>query len=299
MTDQEKIKRTLKVLMDLPSPFGVTINELSTRHSITERTVYRYIRTLRETGFVIENNNGYFKIDKDQQTSKDISELLHFSREESYVLQKAIHNLDENNVIKQNLVQKLYSLYNSRNIANSIIQKNVGENVRLLCDAIDNKSRVVLKNYQSANGSTISDRTIEPFAFTTNYISLWGYDVEKKQNRLFKTARAERVEVKPVAWKYEPKHNRQELDVFRMAGKKQVSITLEMSMRAANLMMEEYPLSQKYLTSIPHNRYRFNGIIYSFHGAGRFILGLMDEIKIIEPQELKDFLNTKIKRRRF
>lgn len=299
MNDQEKIKRTLQVLMELSNPFGVSINTLSNRYHITERTVYRYLSTLKETGFVIENNNGYFKIKKDQGASKDISELLHFSQEESFLLQQAIHSLDENNVIKQNLIQKLYSLYNSRNIADSIIRKNAGENVQKLCDAIEEKSRVVLKNYQSANGSTISDRTIEPFAFTTNYISLWAYDVEKKQNRLFKTARAERVERKPEAWKYEQQHARQELDVFRMAGKKQTSLTLEMSMRAANLMMEEYPLSQKYLTSIPHNRYRFNGIIYSFHGAGRFILGLMDEIKVIEPQELKDFLNTKIKRRRF
>ncbi|MCF8328342.1 MAG: WYL domain-containing protein [Bacteroidales bacterium] len=299
MTDQEKIKRTLKVLMDLPSPFGITINELSTRHDITERTVYRYIRTLRETGFVIENNNGYFKIDKDQQTSKDISELLHFSREESYVLQKAIHNLDENNVIKQNLVQKLYSLYNSRNIANSIIQKNVGENVRLLCDAIDNKSRVVLKNYQSANGSTISDRKVEPCAFTTNYISLWGYDLEKNDNRLFKTARIGKVESSYEAWKYEHKHLQQELDVFRMAGKEQTHIILDMSMRAANLMTEEYPLSEKYLTSIPHNRFRFQGIIHSYHGAGRFILGLMDEIEVIEPEDFKKYLNKKIEKKRF
>lgn len=299
MTDQEKINRTLKVLMDLSSPFGITINELSTRHSITERTVYRYIRTLKETGFVIENNNGYFKIDKDQQASKDISELLHFSREESYLLQQAIHNLDENNVIKQNLVQKLYSLYNSRNIANSIIQKNAGENVRLLCDAIDNKSWVVLKNYQSANGSTISDRKVEPFAFTTNYISLWGYDLEKNENRLFKTARIGKVESSFESWKYEHKHRQQELDVFRMAGKEQTHIILDMSMRAANLMMEEYPLSEKYLTSIPHNRFRFQGIIHSYHGAGRFILGLMDEIEVIEPEDFKKYLNKKIEKKRF
>ena len=299
MSDQDKIKRTLQILLELTKHFGVKISDLSERYEISERTVYRYLQSFQDIGFVYEKNDEWVKIAKNTNPSKDISELLHFSQEESYVLQKAIHNLDENNIIKQNLAQKLYSLYNSRNIADTIVRENAGENVSLLCDAIENRKQVVLKDYQSANGSTISDRKVEPFAFTTNYISLWGYDLEKNDNRLFKTARIGKVESSYEAWKYEHKHRQQELDVFRMAGKEQTHIILDMSMRAANLMKEEFPESEKYITPAPNNKYRFQGMIYSLYGAGRFILGLMDEIEIVEPQELKNQLNKKIEKKRF
>lgn len=299
MSDQDKIKRTLQILLELTKHFGVKISDLSERYEISKRTVYRYLQSFKDIGFVYERNDEWVKIAKNTNPSKDISELLHFSQEESYVLQKAIHNLDENNVIKQNLAQKLYSLYNSRNIADTIVRENAGENVSLLCDAIENRKQVVLKDYQSANGSTISDRKVEPFAFTTNYISVWGYDLEKNENRLFKTARIGHVNIRTELWHYEESHQKKDPDVFRMVGKDQYHITLVMSMRAANLMKEEFPESEQYITPVPNNKYRFQGMIYSLHGAGRFILGLMDEIEIVEPQELKKYLNEKIEKKKF
>lgn len=299
MSDQEKINRTLQILIELNNHFGVRIKTLSERYDVSERTIYRYLGTFKEIGFVLEKNDGYWKIATNNEPNKDISELLHFSKEESYILQKAIHSIDENNQIKQNLVQKLYSLYSSRNIAETIVKDNTGENVRKLCDAIENKKQVILQNYKSARGATISDREVEPFAFTTNYISLWCFDLKKKENRLFKTARIGQVKSKLRDWQHETKHRQQELDVFRMAGKEQIHITLDMTMRAANLLTEEYPLAEKYLTSIPLDRYRFQGIIHSFAGAGRFILGLMDEIEVKEPEGFKRFLNKKIEKKKF
>lgn len=299
MTDQEKIKRTLQILMDLTHSFGVSISNISERHGISERTVYRYIQSFKEAGFDVENINGYYRILKDNGVSRDISELLHFSKEESYLLQKSIHSLDENNEIKQSLIQKLYTLYSSRNIADTIIRENAGENVRLLCEAIENKKQVVLKGYHSASGATISDREVEPYGFTTNYVSVWCYDLKNKENRLFKTSRIGRVDINNCSWQHEKDHQIQETDVFRMVGKEQYHLTMILSMRAANLLKEEYPLSEKHLTSLPGNKYRFQGIIYSLLGAARFILGLMDEIEVIEPEELKEYMNEKIRKKFF
>lgn len=43
-----------------------------------------YFDTFKQVGFVIENNNGYFRIDKENSTAKDISQLLHFTEEEAF-----------------------------------------------------------------------------------------------------------------------------------------------------------------------------------------------------------------------
>jgi hypothetical protein len=47
------------------------------------------------------------------------------------------------------------------------------------------------------------------------------------------------------------------------------------------------------------NHYLFHAPIANFEGAGRFVLGLMDEIKVLGPEEFKNFLKTKLEARSF
>jgi len=57
--------------------------------------------------------------------------------------------------------------------------------------------------------------------------------------------------------------------------------------------MEEYPLSEKYLTKISDNEWILETKVCSFEGVGRFIIGLLQNIEIIEPEELKNFIRKK------
>jgi hypothetical protein len=50
------------------------------------------------------------------------------------------------------------------------------QNVNKLVEAIEQKMKVVLKNYSSANSNEVSSRIVEPFKFTTNYIQIWAYE---------------------------------------------------------------------------------------------------------------------------
>ena len=59
-----------------------------------------------------------------------------------------------------------------------------------------------------------------------------------------------------------------------------------MTLKAKNLLIEEYPLSQDFITSINDNLYIFDGWVSSFDGLGRFLLGLAGEFFDIEPPEL-------------
>lgn len=57
---------------------------------------------------------------------------------------------------------------------------------------------------------------------------------------------------------------------------------------------EEYPLSEKYITKITDNLYRLECEDGNFLGVGRFILGLLGEVKIIEPETLKDYVQERL-----
>ena len=105
---------------------SLTVDEIALNLGITSRSVYRYIDTFREAGFVIKKNDSYIKPDKSSSHFKEITDLLHFSNVEIYILKSAIESIDENNLIKQNLKTKLYMVYNYNVLAETIVIEKTG-----------------------------------------------------------------------------------------------------------------------------------------------------------------------------
>jgi predicted DNA-binding transcriptional regulator YafY len=298
MDDQAKFQRMLEILMKLSGSYGYSIKQLASDFNSSERTIYRYLTTFKNAGFLIENHNGYFKIDKKSPDYKDLSKLIHFSEEEAHILSRAIHLIDDENKFKNELYEKLYILFDSDKAVNQIVKKESSENVIKLKGAIKNKEIVILKGYRSSNSDNIRDRSIEPFNFTSNYNYVWGYDAETKSSKTFKIARIKEVIITNKKWSYQKKHKQNEVDVFRISGTKTVKVILSLNLMAYNLLIEEYPLSEKYITK-KTDKYIFDGSVCDFSGIGRFVLGMMDQIEVIKPNGFKDFLNDKIKKKRF
>jgi predicted DNA-binding transcriptional regulator YafY len=293
MSDQAKFQKMLEVLLLLDCKYGRTITELSERFEISQRTVYRYLDTFKQVGFVIENTNGYFKIDKENATVQEISHLLHFSEEEAFILSKAIHSIEDTDELKSKLVKKLYSLYDFDRVIHAISKKEESENIYTLLQAIKQQKQVVLESYKSGNSRNIRDRIVEPIDFTINYTGVWCYDVEDGVNKVFKTSRIKNVQLLDSFFYHKPKHQKGIIDIFRMQSFEPVAVVLELSLVAYNLIIEEYPLSEKYISKIYDNLYRLECEVGNFIGVGRFILGLPGEIKIIESEALKIYVMEK------
>ena len=145
--DQPKIERMLRLLKLLTANNRYTISDLANRLQTSDRTIYRYIDSFREAGFVIKKQGDITRIDKSSPYFKDISQLVHFTEEEAYILKSAIENIDENNLLKQNLKRKLYSVYNYKILAETVVKGKNAENVNHLIDAMENEQQVVLENY--------------------------------------------------------------------------------------------------------------------------------------------------------
>lgn len=167
---QPKLERLLRLMMLLTSNSTNTLAQLADKLNTSERSIYRYIDTFKEAGFVIKKNNNVFRIDKSSPYFKDISQLVHFTEEEAYILKSAIESIDENNLIKQNLKKKLYTVYDYNILAETVVKGKNAFNVNKLVEAIEQKKKVLLRNYSSANSNEVSNRIVEPFKFTTNYI---------------------------------------------------------------------------------------------------------------------------------
>ena len=288
--DQTKISKLLRLMKLLTGNVSRTIDHLAKEMGITSRTVYRYIDTIRDAGFVVNKLYGnVYAMGKMNRGLSDFNKLIYFTDEEAYIAARMIEGIDNNNVLKRDLQRKLASVYDSTSIANYIDNPANAANVEALADAIKHKKQVILKQYESAHSDEAKDRLVEPIEFTANMIDIWAYDIDKDENRVFKVARIHEVEVTDTDWAFKAKHKALKPDVFRMTGKLNEKITLQLDTRAKSLLLEEYPLAEKDLKR-DGNKWILKTTIHSMEGVGRFVLGLAADIKILEGESLREYV---------
>ena len=290
--DQPKLERLLRLMKLLTANNFLTVEEIADRLFITPRSVYQYIDTFREAGFVIKKKDGCIRLDKSSPYFKDISELIHFTEEEAYILKSAIESIDENNILKQNLKKKLYTVYDYKILAETIVNGKNGRNVRQLVQAMEERRTVILKKYASSHGNDIRDRRVEAFAFTTNYEQVWCYCLEEQEVKLFRVSRIGAVEIQPELWQHETAHVAGYIDIFRMHSNEKMRIILKMGLRSSSLLVEEFPLASKQLQKISDNEWLLDTEVCSYEGVGRFIIGLLEDIEIIESPEFLQYISS-------
>lgn len=292
--DQNKMERLLRLMKLMSGSVNYSIPELGKKLGMSDRTVYRYIDTFKSAGFaVIKLYGDTYKLGKLPKNSVDIDRLVYFSEEEAYLVNSMINQLPSSNSLKTNLKVKLAAVYKSTNIAEFTMSKKTSALVEDLGDAINNKSKVILNGYQSAHSLSTRDRFVEPFAFTSNYTDVYAFDLEDKKNKIFKISRIEGITILGESWTEEASHRKQEVDLFRISGDEPKHIKLQMTMRAKNLLVEEFPLAGKYLRQVGP-AYELETDVYGFEGVGRFVAGLCNDIEILESQELRDYVKAQL-----
>ena len=294
--DQPKIERMLRLMKMLTANTSYTVDELAERLTMSRRTIYRYIDTFREAGFVIKKSDNHIRLDKASPHFKDISQLVHFTEEEAVILKRAIESIDDTNMLKLNLKRKLYSVYDNKILADTIVRGSNAATVHALIEAIEGEQQVILHNYRSSHGGVVRDRRVEPFAFTTNYVQVWCYDTESHSCKLFKLSRIGSAEVLDTAWQHKAEHKRDSIDIFRMNGTERHRVRLELGMLAHNLLIEEYPLAEAHLTPIDKEHWLLDTEVASYAGVARFVVGLMDDIRIVDTPDLERYLSSYVER---
>ena len=288
--EQPKIERVLRLMKMMTGNNNYTVDEMAERLGISYRSVYRYIDTFKDAGFVVQRKEGgIYKLGKDSRYFKEISQLIHFTDEEAYIVNQLIEGLDNTNMLKQNLRKKLTAVYNCTSLAESVVEGKNAVNVNRIIEAIDNRHQVILKNYASSHTGVIRDRLVEPFGFTTNYVQIWCYEPESGLNKLFNTSRVGGVEVLESEWQHADSHHEGYIDIFRITGFEQKRVQLELGVMSHNLLIEEYPLSTRDIKPIDDNHWLLDTMVCNYVGIGRFVMGLLGDIRILTP-EFKSYI---------
>lgn len=142
--DYPKIVKLLRLMKLLTGNVSRTIDQVAAELGITPRTVYRYIDTIREAGFVVNKLYGnVYAMGKVQRGLTDFNRLIYFTEEEAYITAQLIAGIDNNNVLKQDLQRKLACVYDSTSIGNYIDNPANAANVEALADGIKSKHKVL------------------------------------------------------------------------------------------------------------------------------------------------------------
>ena len=271
-----------------------TVEELAERLDTSYRSIYRYIDTFKEVGFVVhKEEGGVYRLGKESPYFKDISQLIHFTDEEAHIVNQLIGALDDTNMLKHNLRRKLSSVYHCTSLANSIVKGKNAENVNRIVEAIEEHRQVVLHDYSSSHTGSKRNRQVEPIAFTTNYVQIWCYDLSDGKTKLFNTARIGSVEMLDSEWEHEAEHRCGYIDIFRNMGFEQMRVQLRLGVMAHNLLIEEYPLSERDLTQLDDTHWLLDTMVCNYAGVGRFVMGLIEDIEIVDSPDFVAYLRTK------
>ena len=148
--DQPKIERMLRLMKMMAGNRNYTIDELAEKLGTSYRSIYRYIDTFKDCGFVVNKvRSNVYKLGKLPKSYVELKNLIYFSEEEAYVVNGLINSLDATNMLKANLKKKLSAVYDSTSIVKYVQKSEVAEHIEQLGEAIRSKS--VSSNFASAD----------------------------------------------------------------------------------------------------------------------------------------------------
>lgn len=314
--DQPKISRILRLIVLMSGNRIYTVDELAAELETSQRTIYRYIDTFKEAGFAVDKVDDYkYRLVNIGKGVKDLRNIVYFSPEEAFIVNRLIDSLDPSNSLKNELRRKLSAIYDKTSIVEFTDRPSTAAKVQSLVEAIRDKKIVRLVDYSSSHSGTVSDRLVEPFQMTTNYAGVWAYDLADRKNKRFIVLRMGDVEKTADSWTAERLHHSLPMDVFRFHGEKEYHVVLRLNTLAKNLLVEEYPLAEKDLYAQnglleadmgvcqevlelpPHDMedeedefWIWDGMIRGLDGVGRFVMGLEGNVEVMEGNELIAYL---------
>lgn len=286
-------ERQLRLMVLLTQNRAYTLDELCRKLDLSRRTVYRYIELFRDTGFVVKKQGDCYRLDKNSPFFREITQLVHFTDEEALTLRYVLDMLSDTDVRARQLRRKLERIYDF-GILNAIeTDRGLADNLQRLYEAVKQHRQVVLHDYSSANSNRTSDRVVEPYLFMQNHNEIRCFEPRSGQNKTFKVSRIGRVEVLDLLWNHETRHTPVYTDLFQFSGSDRHPVTLRLGRLACHLLREEYPQAAPLLVADGPDHWLFSTEVCSFQGIGRFVLGLFEDVEVVDSPDFVQFLREK------
>ena len=293
--DKERFDRQLRLLVLLTQDRDTDIDSLSRELQMSRRSIYRYIETFRELGFVVEKRGNRYRVSPSSPFFRRITERIHFTEDEALTINQVLNAVYDRSPQVRHLRQKLSSLYDFDVLARHGVDEHIARNLAALYDAVKLERVAVLRGYVSPSSGKVSDRMVEPYMFLSENSEVRCYELATGMNKTFKISRAERVDLLDMLWSHKEAHQPFYTDMFGFSGEQLFPVRLVLGALSARLLLEEVPSVASQLALLDDGRYRLHARVCSYKGVGRFVLGLCDDVEVESPRDFKDYLRARIR----
>ena len=271
---------------------GYSIPEMMEELNASQRSVYREIENLQQSGYVFEKDrDGHFRIAGYRPGMKQGFELK-FTPKEFALFKMLLQGIVEerpNGGDMQDRLAMVYRVSSRQMVEMDVRYRRYIMNVKALNRAISGKRVVELRDYESGQSNRRKNYQGEPYGFTNNLGEVLLYSYADRNCISMKIARIGDVVVTDRNWSREDRHLERPIDLFRMSGERESRVHLRLSLMAKNLLIEEVPCSEGCLRQ-EGDVYHFETTVYSMKGIGRFVIGLADQVDIVEGDELREYV---------
>jgi proteasome accessory factor C len=286
-----KVKRIFVLIQYLSDFPPKTAEKLAQLIDISVKTLYKDLHLIETLGYETEKDHLHRYCIKYSGRTE-----YHLDETEKKIIIATIKEAGISTTAVTSITQKLKSNHypDATNIG---IMKQLFM-IRVLVDAIKNKTPVTIIKYKStSSGTSIRDRVIMPIYFDEMRMSVTAYDMEIAEPRIFKVARM--TDINPVTIIAAEKFPAEIpiVDTFGYAGMMDYEVSMRLTLRAFSILTEEFTQASSQIGPSDDNDFPFlySTKVCGYEGVGRFVLGLMTEIKVVGDKGFKLYLKNKIK----
>ena len=290
----DKFDRQLRLLLMLTQHRNLTVDDVSRQLSMSRRSIYRYIDSFKQMGFIVVKEGPRYHIDPESPFFKQITSYIHFTEDEAMTINQVLNSVYDNSPQVRHLREKLSSLYDYKVLSKHGVDEHIAQNLAALFEAVKTERMVVLRDYASPNSAQTSDRIVEPYLFVSENSEVRCYEIKTGQNKTFKLSRIRKVEPLDLLWSHKNEHAEFFTDLFHFSGEERFPVTLILGQLSMSLLVEEYPGASALLKQQDDGRFLLKTEVCNYKGIGRFVMGLIDDIEIVDSPEFVEYLRGKV-----
>lgn len=291
------IPRIINLIAYLTNPCSHTAQQLADMLGVSRRNVYNYLHTLDGCGFHIIREGSRYRLDPQSAFFKRIHENIPLSDTEAEYICHTLAEANSTDTMAARLRTKLVRHFGLDDlVADPQSVQRVNDTKATLRQAMRMERIVKICDYSSPHSHTISDRYVEPFLFMSGGHDVRCYEITTHQNKTFKLSRMGGVEILADSWFNKASHRQMYTDIFMFSGEERHTVNLRLGQLSRNLMVEEYPLAEPFITPCGDARHwMLTTDVVSFLGIGRFVMGLYDDIDIIGGDDFRQYIDAKLR----
>lgn len=286
----EKFARQLKLMLLLTQNRLLSIEEICNRVGMSRRSVYRYIDAFKSMGFVVKKEGTRYRLDHSSPFFSEIVTGIQFTEAEGVALSQILNSVYNNSAEVRALREKLSNLYNPDILSRHGVDSKLAQNISRIFQAIKEERVVLLRDYNSPSSGQMSNRIVEPYLFINENAEVRCYELSTKMNKTFKVSRCADVELLDLLWSHKEEHMPFYSDLFGFTGDTRLPVSILLGQLSTSVLLEEYPDAQRQMSLQPDGRQLLKTEVCSYVGIARFVLGLYDDIEVVDSPEFKEYL---------